>query len=223
MEQSGAISATMAHHGAHRATARPVSGEIMAATAAQRRGGPATDVVDADYEEVRPAGPAPAGVAQPVVPDVSAPGGMEMLRKAAARSMRREPARGGPFFWAGGVAVALAAFWISGGHALVRDSGLLAGTQAAKAAFSVTGVNSRFDVSGPKQVLLVDGEAANEGSEAGVLPPLEIRVEAPDGSVTRYTLGTSGRLLGPGQRFAFSSRLDVPKNGVGAVSVTFTQ
>ncbi len=207
----------------HQATARPVSGEIMAAAAGQRRDAPAIDVVDADYEEVaRPAGPAFAAAAEPAAPDVSALGGMEMLRKAA-RTAQREPARGGPLFWAGGIGIALAAFWISGGHALVRGSGFFAGAQAAKTAFSITGVNSRFDASGPRQVLMVDGEAANEGSEAGVLPPLEIRVAAPNGSVTRYTLGTSGRLLGPGQRFAFSSRLDVPKNGVGTVTVAFAE
>ncbi len=208
----------------HQATARPVSGEIMAAAAGQRRDAPAFDVVDADYEEVAPpAGPASAAAPEPAVPEVSGLGGMEMLRKAAARSMRREPARGGPLFWAGGIGMALAAFWISGGHALVRDSGLLTGAPTTKAAFSVTGVKSRFDISGPKQVLMVDGEAANEGSEAGVLPPLEIRVAAPDGRVTRYTLGTSGRLLEPGQSFAFSSRLDVPKNGVGTVTVAFAE
>ena len=37
----------------------------------------------------------------------------------------------------------------------------------------------------------------------------------------RYRLGTSGRPLAPGEAFAFSSRLDVPKNGVKSVSVTF--
>ena len=208
----------------HQGTARPVSGEIMAAAAGLRRDVPAADIVDADYEEVAPpARQAAAVAAGQVAPDACAPGGMEMLRRAAARSIRREPARGGPLFWAGGIGIALVAFWVSGGHVVARNSGLLAGTQAAKAAFSLTGVSSRFDVSGTKQVLMVDGEAANEGSEAGTLPPLEIRVAAPDGRVTRYTLGTSGHLLGPGQRFAFSSRFDVPKNGVGTVTVAFAE
>ena len=55
------------------------------------------------------------------------------------------------------------------------------------------------------------------------LPPLEIRVTGNDGRTTRYTLGTSGRPLAPGERFAFSSRLEVPKNGVKTVSVTFAE
>ena len=42
-----------------------------------------------------------------------------------------------------------------------------------------------------------------------------------DRRITRYTLGTSNRSLAPGERFGFSSRLDVPRNGVKTVSVTF--
>lgn len=210
---------------AHQATARPVSGEIMTAAAfggaAPYRAGPATDVVDADYEVVGPSGPAPA--LQGTAPQPAAPGGMDMLCKTTAAPVKRAPARGGPLFWATGIGIALAAFWAAGGHVLVRDFASLSGPQAPKAAFSVAGVSSRFDISGTKPVLLVDGEAANEGSEAGILPPLEIRVAAADGSVTRYTLGTSGRILAAGERFAFSSRLDVPKNGVGTVSVAFAE
>ena len=59
------------------------------------------------------------------------------------------------------------------------------------------------------------------GRRPAQLPPLEIRVTGNDGHVTRYTLGTSGRSLAPGERFGFASRLDVPKNGVRTVSVTF--
>jgi hypothetical protein len=70
-------------------------------------------------------------------------------------------------------------------------------------------------------VLFVDGEAANDGAAAQQLPPLEIVVTGNDGRITRYRLGTSGRPLAPGETFAFSSRLDVPKNGVKTVSVSF--
>ncbi len=44
-----------------------------------------------------------------------------------------------------------------------------------------------------------------------------------DGRITRYTLGTSDRWLSPGERFGFASRLDVPRNGVKTVSVTFAE
>ena len=53
------------------------------------------------------------------------------------------------------------------------------------------------------------------------LPSLGIAVTGNDGRITRYRLGTSGRPIAPGETFAFSSRLDVPKNGVKTVSVTF--
>jgi hypothetical protein len=72
-------------------------------------------------------------------------------------------------------------------------------------------------------LLFIDGEASNDGNGASALPPLEIRVTGNDGRITRYTLGTAGRPLAPGERFAFSSRLDVPKNGVRTVSVAFAE
>ena len=56
-----------------------------------------------------------------------------------------------------------------------------------------------------------------------ILPALEIRVTGNDGRITRYRLGTAARPLAPGETFAFSSRLDVPKNGVKTVSVTFAE
>jgi hypothetical protein len=212
-------------------TPRPVSGEIMTGAmpegAALRRARPLADFVEAEYEVVTPeAAPASCREASALeAPAVAGPqiGGMDMLRKVAAGSARRSRTRGGPLFWSAGIGLALVAFWASGGHVLLRASPLAGGTSTPRASFSVASLSSRFDVSGPKPVLLVDGEAVNDGLEPGELPPLEIRVAAPDGNVTRYTLGTSGRTLGPGQRFAFSSRLDVPKNGVGTVSVTFTR
>ena len=128
--------------------------------------------------------------------------------------------RGGPIFWIVGIGLAAAAFWVSGGHALVRSAPFL-GTQAPRRRSRISGVTSRVDASGPQPVLFVDGEAANDGAAAETLPPLDILVTGNDGRITRYRLGTSGRPMAPGERFAFSSRLDVPKNGVKTVSVTF--
>ena len=70
-------------------------------------------------------------------------------------------------------------------------------------------------------MLFVDGEAANDGAGPETLPPLEIRVTDNNSNVIRYRLGTSNRSLAPGERFGFSSRLDVPKDGVRTVSVIF--
>jgi hypothetical protein len=209
--------------------ARPISGEIMTgwpAAAAPRGLSPSSDVVDADYQVLERRAPE-ADSAPPQQPTCAAPqvapppGGMAMLRPAGPP--RPFSVRGGPLFWAAGLAGAFVAFWIAGGHAVIRHSVLSGASSPAGTAFSIAGVTSRVDLSGQKPVLFVDGEAGNDGAVTALLPPLEIRVTGEDGAVTRYTLGTSGRPLAPGQRFAFSSRLDVPRNGVKAVAVSFAE
>ncbi|AZV19917.1 hypothetical protein EN904_17135 [Mesorhizobium sp. M7A.F.Ca.CA.001.07.2.1] len=208
-------------------TARPVSGEIMtdpAAIAAADRfmRGSAADIVDADYvvmprlaPAVESVSPLPRAIVMPPV------AGMDMLRKPEAPPERLPASRGGPIFWVAGIGAALAAFWVSGGHALVRQAPFLSSAQAS--ALSISGVTSRVDATGPNAALFVDGEAVNDGAKPTELPPLEIRVTGNDGQTTRYTLGTSGRSLASGERFGFASRLDVPRNGVKTVSVTFAE
>ncbi|AZO11321.1 MULTISPECIES: hypothetical protein [unclassified Mesorhizobium] len=205
-------------------TARPVSGEIMTGTAADAVleramfDAPA-DIVDADYVVLPRFTGRSEPVASPPLPATPSIEGMDMLRKPEI-APARAASRGGPIFWIAGVGMALAAFWVSGGHALVRQSPFWASPQPASA-LTISGVTSRIDDSGSRPVLFVDGEAANDGMQAASLPPLEIRVTGNDSSITRYRLGTSDRSLAPGERFGFSSRLDVPRNGVRAVSVTF--
>lgn len=208
--------------------ARPVSGEIMTDAAGPPAGAgvfipEGHEVIDADYEVV-PRGPRSFAPIQP--PPRLAPTppveGMEMLRKADGALRRQPVSRGGAAFWSVGIGIALAAFWIAGGDVMVRGLHQFAdGAQAT--AFTLSGVNSRVDASGAKPLLFVDGEAANDSAGTRPLPPLEIRVTGEDGSITRYTLGTAGRTLAPGERFAFSSRLDLPKNGVRTVSVAFAE
>jgi len=208
---------------AEQRTARPVSGEIMTGTSVAPELRPlATDIVDADYE-VLPRSVSKADAIQPPARSKATPSieGMEMLRKPEAATVRPPASRGGPIFWIAGVGAALAAFWVSGGHALVRQTPFWTVDQPAGTVLSIAGVTSRVDASGATPVLFVDGEAVNDGVKAGTLPPLEIRVTGNDSRITRYTLGTSNRSLAPGERFGFSSRLDVPRTGVKAVSVTF--
>jgi hypothetical protein len=201
---------------ADQSTARPFSGEIMAATAPAARPAPAVfdDIVDADYEIVSPdRDPDRSTFRAAAVPTA---GGMAMLRRAGGELAARGPVRGGPIFWIFGMAAVAAAFWISGGHALVRST-----LPQPAAALTISGVSSRIETAGRNSFLYIDGHAANDGTAAADLPPLEIRVASNDGRVTRYNLGTSGRAMKPGDKFAFSSRLDVPKSGVKTVSVTF--
>lgn len=201
-------------------TARPVSGEIMTGRTEHGAspGCPASfdDVVDADYEIVSPPERDPDRSRFPAVPTAAA-GGMAMLRRAGD-DLARGPVRGGPIFWTFGMAAVAAAFWVSGGHALVRQ---VSPVGSPSAALTISDVSSRIQTAGSKSFLHVDGHAANDGEEAAALPPLEIRVASNDGRVTRYKLGTYARQMEPGERFAFSSRLDVPKSGVKTVSVTF--
>jgi len=203
-------------------TARPVSGEIMTGTATNAAPervmfGPA-DIVDADYVVLPRFAAHPEPAAPPQIPSTPSIGGMGMLRKPEAAPSR--PSRGGPTFWIAGVGIALISFWVSGGHALVRQGPFWA-TPAPTSALTISGVTSRIDGSGLKPVLFVDGEAANDGSRSEELPPLEIRVTDNSANIIRYRLGTSNRSLAPGERFGFSSRLDVPKDGVRTVSVIF--
>ncbi|MEW9805616.1 hypothetical protein ABUE31_06450 [Mesorhizobium sp. ZMM04-5] len=206
---------------------RAVSGEIMtgAGFGAEARATPADDVIDADFislpaaaAHAGPATRAPVSAPAPVAPPA---GRMDMLRGGGAREPRsRGP--GGPLFWTTGIALVVAAFWVSGGHALLRD-GAFAGAGQSGSALRISGVTSRVETSGVRPLLLIDGEAANDGRSTEHLPPLEIAVTGNDGLVTRYRLGTSGRPLAPGETFAFSSRLDAPKNGVKTVSVSFAE
>ncbi|NGO53514.1 hypothetical protein [Allomesorhizobium camelthorni] len=198
-------------------TARPVSGEIMTGRDAHALPSGAVaaldDIVDADYEIVSPPERDPDRSRFPAVP--TSTGGMAMLRRAGD-DLARGPVRGGPIFWTFGMAAVAAAFWVSGGHALIHHA-----LPQPAAALTISGISSRIQTAGAKSFLHVDGHAANDGEAAAALPPLEIRVAANDGRVTRYKLGAYARQMEPGERFAFSSRLDVPKSGVKTVSVTF--
>ena len=192
----------------------------------------AGDVIDAEYISLPSAPPRAESAALdsfkspetiPSIGSAAAPSaGMDMLRRPEPEAASRKPARGGPLFWAAGIALALAAFWASGGHALVRGAPFAA-FEAPPSALRISDVTSRVDASVANAILLVDGEAANDGQTVEHLPGLEIAVTGNDGLITRYRLGTSGRPLASGETFAFSSRLDVPKNGVKTVSVTFAE
>lgn len=211
---------------AKRHTARPVSGELMASGLAPPRPGglrPAEDVLDADYEVVVRA--APAGRAESAATGFSDNLGSGRFDFLSGKDPQRGTlfsARGGLMFWACGTALAAAAFWVSGGHAVVMAA-LPNPAPDAPSAITMGDVISRVDFSGAKPVIFVDGQLSNDGRVAARLPGLEIRVADLHGLVTRYKLGTSSRNLGAGEQYAFSSRLDVPKNGVKTVSVTFAE
>ena len=216
--------------------ARPMSGEIMsgeimsgeikagAPREAASRNSPSTDVIDADFVVLADT-PARTELAHAAsaIPSQQAPvEGMGMLKQDEATEGRPFGARGGPIFWIAGLGLVVAAFWASGGHALVRQAPFVSASKPT-AALRISEVDSRVDATGAKPVLFVDGQAMNDGTADAQMPALEIVVTDNSGQITRYRLGTSGRTLPPGERFAFSSRLDVPKNGVKTVSVGFAE
>lgn len=203
--------------------ARPFSGEIMAGgpRAPAPRPAPAADVIDAEYVTVDPAtGAAFPQPSAPATGAATASPGMDILRGGEAGRGRRE--RAGPLFWAGGLFMVAAAFWVSGGHALMaRPQPAAPAVRAAAMPLRIANVESRIERRGARAFLLVDGEVANDGAAGAALPGLEISVAGSNGRTVRYFLGTSGRVLAPGERFAFSSRLDAPKDGVESVTVDF--
>ena len=194
--------------------ARPVSGEVLSASAAAVAGGaPAGDIVDAEFETVLNR----TGTVAPTLPAARATG-MELLRRPS------RPASAGlsrPFLF-GTTFLALGAFWMAGGHDLAAAM-LVPQASVPAAAIRIAHVSSRIEDAGAGALLLVDGEAANDGSAAAPLPSLELRVTATDGRLLRYRLGTAEHSMAPGAIFAFSSRLEVPKNGVKTVSVVFAE
>lgn len=206
---------------------RPVSGEIIIRDAARpsRDGAATDDIVDADFETLRP-DPADrlAGSVRPAsIGTIEAPSlGFDTLRKGDVQS-RRPSARGGPLFWTVGLGLAVGAFWVSGGHVLVRQTSLVAQAPQMRPAnpLRIADVASRIEAHGGRSILFVDGKAINDGSGDMPLPAIEIRVTASGGDVLRYKLGTSAEPLAAGGEFSFSSRFEAPKEGIKAVSVTF--
>lgn len=200
---------------------RVVSGEIMASTASTRSSvAERMDVVEAEFETVE--GEGPFGTRPNVsLSEAGQPAlGMDTLKGAVATP--RKPAPGGPLFWSFGLALAACAFWVSGGHALVRmDPSPLQAIAEPANVLRIVDVTSSVAVSGGRRVLNVDGAAINEGAGPALLPGIEIAVTGGNGRLTRYNLGTSDRPLPGGERFVFSSRLEVPKDGVKSVSVRF--
>lgn len=212
--------------------ARPVSGEIMAAPVAGTEPAEAglvrADVVDAEFETIWPDGPTASDARAFTSIGTAAPPiqGLDSLRKSDAASRSPGPARGGPLFWLVGLSLAAGAFWVSGGHALVRQAPLAGETAPAQSivnALHIVDVKSRVEEHGGRSVLFVDGKAVNDDRVARTLPRLEIDVTANGGTVMRYNLGTSPEPLAPGAAFGFSSRLEAPKEGVKSVTVTFQE
>lgn len=197
---------------------RSVFGEIMTdSPRSPRDKAERPDVADAEFETIdRESLPA-----APLFGTRKTAKGMDFLTQPPAADTPA-PRNGGALFWASGLTLVVLAFWVSGGHALVRQAVLAVPVETIHP-LQIAGVESRVESHNGRDVLFVSGAAENHGATTQPLPPIEIAVIANDGAVTRYYLGTSEAELTPGGRYAFSSRLEPPRNGVKIVAVTFQE
>jgi hypothetical protein len=179
---------------------RLVSGEIMT-DARVRATVPVdkTDVIDVDFEPVK------------------------VLTRANANVIGASSRGGGPLFWSMGLALVGLAFWVSGGHAIVRQQVAALMPAGAGEQLRIDGVTSRIERHNGRDILFLKGRAENPGTATQKLPSLAIVVRANDGTTTNYFLGTNDTALASGDRYSFSSRLEAPRDGVKSVSVTFRE
>lgn len=167
-------------------------------------------VLDAEFESV----PADRQVADAVTrtrPSPPPATGMDMLRHAPADPAAR---RGGPVFWVVGALIVACAFWVSGGHALMRTAG---------ADLVIRDLDIRIEDRNGRAFIMVDGRIANEGRAVRAVPPLAINVVGAGGQTIRYTLRTNGESVQAGGDFAFSSRLEATAGKIGSVNVEFVE
>ena len=105
---------------------------------------------------------------------------MEMLRRPEGQAARNPPARRSDLLGFRHRPCGRCLLGVGRPRAGARRAVL--GTQAPQQALSISGVTSRVDISGARPVLFVDGEAANDGTAAEKLPPLDIVVTGNDGA-----------------------------------------
>lgn len=192
----------------------PLSGEIMTGPASPRAGARAgADAVDADFVTLSPRSER-AATSIPQAPVPVRPG-MDLLRadvEPARPTQRWQPAGAG--FWLGGATAAALAFWVAGGHAVLRQDEIEASP------LKVAALMTRIEDHSGRQSLLIDGELRNPSERTEALPKLTINVTTGDGRTTRYSLGVEGRSVEALGTWRFSSRLEAPESGVRSVFVT---
>lgn len=198
----------------------PLSGEIVTSGPQRMPRPEAEDIHDAEFEIV-PVSPGTARrstTPRPQEADFSG-AGLEVLSRPPPRPPLWQP--GGPGFWAKGLGIALAAFWVSGGHALFLSDRV---GQASGDPVRVERFESLIVDGGPGgPVIRIEGALANDGTRAVAVPRFSIDVATESGRTIRYFLGTSDAKIGPGGRFDFSSRLRAPKDRVETVKLTFSK
>jgi len=197
----------------------PVSGTSTLNSPSVAAGSPEgfDDVIDAEYETLAPRPMRSYAPAAHCTPG-TIPKSICLLRdhgQGPGRYIRRPSV-----FWIAGILIVAAAFWTSGGHAIV---GQMKPNEEQPSLLRLENIRSRLEHLDGRQLLIVDGKAINMGARTQVLPDLSIEILGGNGRTVHYFLGTRGQRLARGERFSFSSRLAAPKDGVESISVTFKE
>lgn len=187
----------------------PLSGEIMSDAGRPAGASPhGMDIVDAEFETVaRPTRPNAART------DETQPTGLDILGRSKIIATSR---RAGAGFWAGGSALAAAAFWMAGGYALVDHFPVVAEQDTVR----VASLTTRITRTASGDHLVIDGELENSAAGMAPAPDLQIEVMALGGGITRYRLGNGRQPIEAGAALRFSSRLAAPAAGIKSVAVT---
>jgi hypothetical protein len=207
---------------------RPVSGEIMTDGCVRSSSLPLEDdIEDAEFEVLHLSSVIPTRTERMAsrtgLGEVDRPAGMDMLKRRAGQSRAAPRERAGPLFWIVGVVLALASFWISGGHTLSRPLLALL-SPSPKGPMRIANLTSTVqEQDGGRRLVVIDGSVENTASAASIVPTLAIEVTGDAGRVTRYTLGSAGALVEPGEHYRFSSRVNAPMGVVAAVSVKMAE
>lgn len=203
----------------------PLSGEIVGRWTAQDapvrpRDTQPEPVLEAEYETIafEPPGSGAGGRRWPRARETPCTG-LDLLQPHRKTAKGETPKGAGPVFWTFGAMLVLGAFWVSGGHSLVSEWRFLHGAGPAPV-LRIASLKSHVESRGGSATLFVEGKAVNDGDMTRILPTLSINVLGEDGRTTHYFLGTNDRPLRPGGYFAFSGRLQAPKQGVKSVSAT---
>ena len=209
---------------------RPVSGEIMTDGCVRSSGLPVPedmdDIEEAEFEVLHLSMVIPSR-SDPIGQRIHAsnpeqPAGMDMLKSTARQASVARPERAGPLFWIVGVVLALASFWVSGGHTLSRPL-LALMSPPTEGSMRIANLTSRVEERNGHRLVVIDGSIENVADASDLVPMLAIEVTGDAGRVTRYTLGSAGALVEPGEHYRFSSRVNAPMGVVAGVSVTMAK
>ncbi|WP_407863188.1 hypothetical protein [Phyllobacterium phragmitis] len=176
-------------------------------------------VEDAEFESIAPQGDRARTIPLPI-PVPFKPDQLSILKKGTGSDFAPAQARlPGASYWFLVLLAAFGAFWMSGGHVLVR---YWQAPGTAAAGMKLSDVSTRVEAHGGSNVIFVTARVSNEGLQPDAVPELTVTLRERTGAERAYYLGTRGQFIAPGESISFSSRLPGLKDRVEAVNVRFS-